>query len=111
MCPVTYGGGGAKVNFPHRTLNKIQKFLAAFPMALIRFFFNFYLKTLIVIVCWQIFGIDYKKINKKKSNHRFFQKEEKKLKLKKNNHIFEIFVPKNIIYHNKFKSLPKVKEF
>ena len=26
-------GGGTKVNFPLRTLNKIWKFFAAFPMA------------------------------------------------------------------------------
>ena len=76
--------GGPKVNFPLRTLNNFESFLLGFLRYWSRILFFFYLETLIIGVCWQIFRKFDKKINfwfKIKSLN--FPKNGEKLKVSK----------------------------
>ena len=61
----------------------------------------FWLKTLMIKVCWQNFRSFYQEMHfwKKKSKFRFFQKMGEK-------RIFKIFVSKNIGYHEQIWNFP-----
>ena len=86
---------GSEVNFPLELLTYLKAVFWGIGCG----FRVFYLKKLIIRVCWQIFRKLFPKFNLKKIKILIFQNRGKNSKFQKNNRNFHILELKNKKYH------------